>query len=521
NDLNLSKEDLEYLSSFDISPDVVSFQLEILRGGARYLRLLEPVRRENGVKVLSQEEIVRYLKGYEKKVSHLEPIKFVPASGAASRLFEDLIKANNSDEDIDGLFMTRHNTSLDLYLKNTLHFFENLNKFAVYVDLKEIFKQKGGDLDRIIVNGNIKKVLNILLSEEGLNYAHIPKALVKFHCYHEKEVRTPLEEHLVEGAYYVTGKNNICRLHFTISPSKRKTFEEFLNLITPNYEKKLDCKFAIGLSEQDPSTDTLCIDERGEIVRDANGNILLRPGGHGALLNNLQSLSGDLIFIKNVDNVCHDHLKPDVVLWKKVLGGLLLELKEKVHGFIRGIKEGSVRHREVMGFLEEEFCIESSTEGRDLEGEKATLLGLLERPIRVCGVVKNLGEPGGAPFWVLTGDGKRVAQIVEKAQVDMKDPGQRRLFEFSEYFNPVDIVCSIWDEKGYPYPLKEYSDEEAYIVTQKQYRGRTITVLEYPGLWNGRMAFWLTKFVEVPEHTFFPVKKVLDLLRYGHLPKFR
>lgn len=519
--MNLNEADLAYLSSFKITKEMVFYQLGLLRKGPKYLHLIRPLTKENGIKTLSESDRIKYLRIYEQALSKVSPVKFVPASGAASRMFEDLIKANCFQGDINALFSIRHNITMEDYLANTFYFFENLDKFALYDELNKIFERDGLKLRKAIADGDLKTILKKILEENGLNYINIPKALIKFHRYLENEIRTPAEEHLVEGAYYSTGKDNICRMHFTVSHSKTELFRRFLEGIKVTYEHKFGCKYDIEISEQDPSTNTVALDEYGELVRDEQGRILLRPGGHGSLLGNLQKISASVIFIKNIDNVCHDHMKPEVVLWKKILGGILIELKEKVNGYIRGLKEGSVGLEEANSFLRDELKLRFSSKELDNTTAKEAILKALKRPIRVCGVVKNVSEPGGAPFWVRDKDGRETPQIVEKAQVDFTDKAQREIFESAEYFNPVDIVCSIHDEGERPYDLKKFSDEEAYVVSHKQYQGKTIRILEYPGLWNGRMAHWLTLFVEVPRNTFFPVKKISDLLKYGHMPKYK
>lgn len=516
----LTQADETFLRSVNLDKDAILSQVELIKKGPKYLTLIKPLTKGDGVKTLSKEEQAYYSEKYQAFLPTINPIKFVPASGAASRMFEDLTKAYRSGEDLNALFASRHNIRLEDYFANTFLFFENIDKLAIFREIKEAFKSEKVSVEKLISDGDVTTLLKKMLEKDGLNYENIPKALVKFHYYHEGDVRTPIEEHLVEAGYYCTGKDQICKIHFTVSHSNRGSFIEFLARVKDKYENKLKCRYEIDITEQDPSTNTIAIDDDGQIVRTEYGQILLRPGGHGTLLANLQKIEAPLIFIKNIDNVCHDHFKPDVIFWKKVLAGLLLEMKERIEGYIRGVREGTISPKEVYFFLRDEMMVLADNSKGYHESREGVLRALL-RPIRVCGVVRDVKEPGGAPFWVRDESGQVTPQIVEKAQVDLGNPEQRGIFESSEYFNPVDIVCSTQDETGKPYDLMSFSDEGAYMVTEKQYRGKKIRVLEYPGLWNGRMAHWLSIFVEVPAQTFFPVKKVTDLLRSGHVPKFK
>jgi len=516
--VKLSDKDMEYIQDHGLTPEEVERQISLLKAGPKYLRLKRPITPKDGVKILSETSIKDYLDIFELKAKSLFPIKFVPASGASTRMFQDLIRAYESQRDIDTLFLTRHHQDLEGHLKNTFYFLENIDKFAFYSDLSSIFTNENLRIEEVIRKGQVKNILEHILFKPGLGYYGIPKALVKFHSYLEDDVRTALEEHLMEGSYYAIGEDKICRIHFTVDYSKTKIFSEFLQAIKEKYSKKLKCEFQIEISEQDPSTNTVALDADGNLVRDEDGKILLRPGGHGALLANLQKLNSPVVFIKNIDNVCHDHFKPDVILWKKVLGGILIELRERVFGFIKGLEYGTVKESEVEEFLVEELFYSPNTFHANSSTKKELLLKILKRPIRVCGVVKQVKEPGGAPFWVEGPSGEERIQIVEKIQVDMKDDLQRETFFSSPYFNPVDIVCCILDESNMPYDLTRFTDTSAYMVSEKDFKGRSIRVLEHPGLWNGQMAGWMSLFVEVPNHTFYPVKTVLDLLRKGHRP---
>lgn len=516
--MKLSEEDIKYIQGLGLTPKDVERQISLLRSRPKYLRLKRSVGPHNGVKILSEDSMKRYLDIYTSKAKSLSPIKFVPASGAATRMFQDLIRAYDSQEDLDRLFLTRYHQDLDEHLKNAFYFLENIDKFAFYAELKNVFKNENLRIEEVIKKGEVRKILERVLFKPGLGYLGTPKALVRFHAYLEDDVRTALEEHLVEGSYYATGEDNVCRMHFTVDYTNTQIFSDFLEAIKGKYSKRLECEFQIEISEQDPSTNTVAIDRNGNLVRDEDGRILLRPGGHGALLSNLQKLRSPIVFIKNIDNVCHDHLKPDVILWKKILGGVLLDLRERIFEFIRGLQEGTAKEREVEEFLVEELFYPPRAFEDKTSPPKKLLLKILKRPMRVCGVVSQIKEPGGAPFWVEAPSGQERIQIVEKAQVDMEDEQQKEIFFSSPYFNPVDIVCCILDESNMPYDLTRFTDPSTYMVSEKDFNGRSIRVLEHPGLWNGQMADWISLFVEVPRETFYPVKTVLDLLRKGHRP---
>jgi len=378
----------------------------------------------------------------------------------------------------------------------------------------------GLDLELLIEKGEFKEILDYLLTAKGLNYAERPKGLLKFHRYQEGS-RTAFAEHLVEAANYAKGSGGKSRLHFTVSPEHQTGFRELLTEISDEFAKEYGVRFAVDFSEQEKATDTIAVDLDNRPFREADGTLLFRPGGHGALLENLNRLAADIIFIKNIDNVVPDRLKDETFLWKKVLCGHLLKVQKKIFSYLEMLGEKPVPVKlvdEILHFIKLELAIQPPVDF-DLrsDSEKCNfLMGILNRPIRVCGMVKNEGEPGGGPFWVADRDGSLSLQIVEGAQIDPAASGQQKVLQAATHFNPVDLVCGVRDWQGKPFDLKKYVDPEAVFIAQKSKDGRELKALELPGIWNGAMAYWNTIFVEVPLITFNPVKSVNDLLRAEH-----
>ena len=516
----LTEEDKRLLSSRGISEGEVRRQLELLRNPPPRIELIRPCTVGDGIKRLPEGGHERWLELHEEAASAGRFTKFVPASGAATRMFRTLVSFWKGGNGLTLDEIRRRASTGDKEARELLTFFEGLPRFAFYDDLRDAMAADGLSLEDELAKGRVLTVLEYLLGPKGLNYASLPKGLLKFHRYPEGG-RTAFEEHLVEAAYYVRDGQGICRLHFTVSPEHRRAFEELYQKVRPHYEERFGVKFEVSFSEQSPSTDTIALDSEGNLFRLSDGTLLLRPGGHGALLGNLQALGGDLVYIKNIDNVVPDHLKPPTVHWKRVLGGYLVEMERELHGYLAEMADGGGDLGQILEFARECFCIELPEGWEEMgDGERRTfLLEELNRPLRVCGVVPNEGEPGGGPFWVRDRDGRARLQIVEEAQIDMTSPEQREIWSRSTHFNPVDIVCSLRDFKGRPFDLERFVDPEAVIITSKSKDGRPLKALERPGLWNGAMAGWLTVFVEVPPETFNPVKVVNDLLREAHQPR--
>jgi hypothetical protein len=388
------------------------------------------------------------------------------------------------------------------------------------MDLNEMcIEIEGENVTTLIAKDKYKAVASALLNVTGLNYGSMPKGLLKFHRY-ENETRTPVEEHLVEGALYTAGKTGKVHIHFTVSAEHHELFKALIAEKTQTYAKRYGLDYNIGFSEQKPSTDTIAADSDNNPFRD-NGKLLFRPGGHGALIENLNDLDADIIFIKNIDNVVPDRLKEDTVKYKKLIAGILVNLQKTACKYLKILDRGKYTHGQIMEILQfvqkKLFC--KNPETKNLEDAELVLYlkKKLNRPMRVCGMVKNVGEPGGGPFLAYNADGTVSLQILESSQIDIKDPTKKEMFEKGTYFNPVDLVCAVRDYKGNKFNLTKYVDKTTGFISHKSKNGKELKALELPGLWNGAMSDWNTIFVEVPLSTFNPVKTVNDLLRDEHL----
>ncbi|TFG37631.1 MAG: DUF4301 family protein, partial [Syntrophobacterales bacterium] len=385
----------------------------------------------------------------------------------------------------------------------------------------KIILNDGNDLDALKENKNYSKILDYILNPGGLNYAHLPKALIKFHLY-DDHIRTALEEQLVEAILHVRDVENTCRIHFTISDDHKGAIENLISRVKKPYEERYGVSLDISLSIQFPSTDTIAVDMEDRPLRDKKNNLIFRPGGHGALLKNLDAIEYDIIFLKNIDNVVPDRLKGNTILYKKILGGYLIELQREIFHYIDVISgsksdEDLLRNAESFGRNRLNITFPEKFDDLNFEERKDFLLQKLNRPLRVCGMVKNVGEPGGGPFWVEESDGTLSLQIIEEVQIDGNSKEQSDLWKSSTHFNPVDIVCGVKNYRNEKFDLEKYVDKDTYIITKKSQEGKDLKALELPGLWNGSMAKWNTVFVEVPLSTFNPVKTVDDLLREQHM----
>lgn len=500
-----TQNDLKLLEEKGISVEEVSRQLDFFQKGFPYAALDRPAVPGDGIQVLNAKEQEEFVHVFESSAPKLDMLKFVPASGAATRMFKDLFEWKNA--------LDKGITSLT---PSAREFLTNLPKFAFYPELKKVLVSHGITLQEKVSPEQYSAILSALLDREGLNYGSLPKGLILFHKYPGGS-RTALEEHLTEAALYAKAFADRCRLHFTVSPEHRDAFVALFLEKKAFYERLFNVTYEVEFSVQKPSTDTIAADALNQPFRDANGNLVFRPGGHGALLENLQSLQADLIFIKNIDNVVPDHLKEPTVHWKKVLGGVLISLREKVFYFLENLRKNPSSDiiNEALLFVKQElhYTIEKSDNEKEFVN---SLIEILNRPIRVCGMVKNEGEPGGGPFWVRQSNGSISLQIVELSQINPNDPQQWNIVKKSTHFNPVDIVCAIRKPDGSNYELPKFRDPQTGFISIKSKDGREIKALELPGLWNGSMAGWNTVFVDVPLDTFNPVKTVFDLLRDAH-----
>lgn len=493
----LTQEDKAFLEKKGISEEKLNAQLNCFRTGFPWLKLAGAASPGNGITIPSETEKKDYLSAWD---AYLEGsgkvLKFVPASGAASRMFKNLFEYLDNEKKTD--FIQK--------------FEENIDKFAFIDDLKAAISKNGGD-------SSVKTAIATLLGEEGLSYGKLPKGLLKFHKY-EDGARTPVEEHLVEGALYAGGKNGNVNVHFTVSPEHRPLFEALVAKVAPKYEKKFGVKYSVSFSEQKASTDTVAANPDNTPFRGKDGKILFRPGGHGALIENLNDLDADVIFIKNIDNVVPDRLKAETVEYKKLIAGVLVSKQKKAFQYLELLDSGKYTHaqlEEIIRFLRDELCCRNP-ELKDLEDAELAiyLKKKLNRPMRVCGMVKNVGEPGGGPFLAYNQDGTISLQILESSQIDKNNAEYLQMFQNGTHFNPVDLVCAVKDYKGNKFNLTKYVDSQTGFISSKSKDGKELKALELPGLWNGAMSDWNTIFVEVSLGTFNPVKTVNDLLRPQH-----
>jgi len=497
-----SARDLRQMADLGIAPAEAARQVEIFRHPPSPTHLLRPCRVGDGIHVVPEADHPRLLALAETAAAAGRTSRFVPASGAASRMFKELLALLNEGKE---------SPVADL-------FFAELPRFAFAEALAAAMARAGLALERLRAEGNRQEILSFLLTGAGLSYADLPKGLLLFHRYPEGP-RTPFEEHLVEAALTHRGADGLCRLHFTVSPEHEARFRELLSTAAPALEERLGARFAVTFSHQEHATDTLAVDRENHPFRQADGSLLFRPGGHGALLGNLASwgrTGGDLVLLKNIDNVVTDAGKPWIVLWKKLLLGTLVDLEARAHALAARLEQEAepALLDEAERFLAEAFSLPLPAAAP--EERVRRLADRLDRPIRVCGVVQNTGEPGGGPFWVRSASGEVSIQIVETSQIDPRSPEQQEILKSSTHFNPMDIVCGLRDRHGRPYDLHRYVDPSTVFLSGKSHAGRPLRALERPGLWNGAMAGWNTVFVEVPEATFAPVKTVLDLLRPEH-----
>ncbi len=503
----LSASDIEHIRARGATEEKVLRQIDLCRLGAVTVTLDRPATVGDGIIRVADEDRESLVTLHDEAARAGRVLKFVPASGAATRMFKEWHGVLNRGGFAGGEMET---------------FFTHLPRYAFYGDLGEALSAAGHDLGDLVARGRGLEILDFILNEKGLHYAWKPKALLKFHRY-GKEARTALEEHLVEAALYAKDGSGLCRIHFTVSEEHLDPVKELLGRVTGLYEKRFGARFEIGLSIQSESTDTIAVDLENRPFRDRDGRLLFRPGGHGALLYNLDRIDGDIVFIKNIDNIVPDRLKGTTVLYKKILGGYLVGLQRELFRHLQALSDRDAEESAVGAaarFAADRLncSMPPGMEGRPLEERRQILMGLLDRPLRVCGMVKNEGEPGGGPFWAIGKNGARSLQIVEEVQVDKSRADQAAVWASSTHFNPVDLVCGIRDFRGQKFDLERFIDGEQVFISTKSHEGCDIKALELPGLWNGSMAFWHTVFVEVPIETFNPVKTIDDLLRPAHLP---
>ncbi len=508
-----TNKDIEQFSSTGIEVADVEQQLKRFREGFPFLSLIRAATIGDGIVKLDKNTAEAYEQFFREHAGRLSIMKFVPASGAATRMFKSLFsfmdKYKGSEED----YQKYRN---DQGFQSMYNFFRKLESFAFYEDLAAAYKELyDEDIQKALDRRNFVPILDALLVH-GLKYGELPKGLLKFHRYDDGSTRTPVEEHMVEAAEYGKDRNGIANLHFTVSPEHKDRFIELIGKVKSFYEKRFDVSYTISFSEQKKSTDTIAVDMINEPFREPDGAILFRPAGHGALLHNLNEIKDDLIFIKNIDNVVPDRIKSETYRYKKIIAGVLLSFQQQIADYLQKLQTPDFGDHleEIDNFLRKKLCIEFP----EISGEVAReyYIRKLNRPIRVCGMVKNEGEPGGGPFWAKNPDGSISLQVVESAQIDMDNEQQKNIFSQATHFNPVDIVCGVKDFRGNKFDLSKYTDPATGFISYKSKDGKDLKAIELPGLWNGSMSDWITIFVEVPIITFNPVKTVNDLLRDEH-----
>jgi hypothetical protein len=502
-----NESDKKQIAESEHTLEQISEQLSLFKTGFNHVHLTAPCTIESGIRKFAEDELKQLCSYFEGNSPEISITKFVPASGAASRMFKHIYCLfNNKLDDNDAK-----------------QFIEKINSFPFYEMLSRSISSTGNNIEELIKEERFDIIAHHLLDEQFLNFSFLPKALIPFHTENNMPV-TSLEEHFYEAIIYAVGKDNIINLHFTVSSEHlqivKKKCEEIISCFSSNKNHKINIDFSV----QQAATDTIAVDLNNVPYRTETGNLLFRPAGHGALLDNLNQIHSDIIFIKNIDNVQPQKNRTNSAFYKKVAAGYLLQLKNKTHQYLHEINSKTVSSqlfaelvafskKELNVFIPEKFALEPNAESLDY------LYNKLNRPIRVCGMVKNEGEPGGGPFWVKNSKGELSCQIVESSQVNFTDNSQKQIFESSTHFNPVDIVFSPFDYLGNKFDLHKYKDNLSGLITIKTHNGNMIKVMELPGLWNGAMYDWISVFVVVPPLTFSPVKSVNDLLRSAHQEK--
>ena len=523
----LRKEDLKQIEQRGSTAAAVEEQIERFKKGFPWMKIVAPATPERGIQVLDEAQAEAAVKYYEAARINGK-CKFVPASGAASRMFKDLFSGLDALKEGKGL-------SDDA---PAAKFVDNIQKFAFYTP--ELFGENVYTCEKYR-----QDVLSKTLTDEGLGYGAKPKGVLKFHKYTDGEIRTAFAEHLVEAQDYMRNEDGSANLVVTISPEHKHLFKEAYAEVKEAYEAKYGVKYNINFTFQDKATDTVAVDVENRPFRTETDSLLFRPAGHGALIHNLNAIQDEVVSIKNIDNVANERLLPETAKWKMVLLGKALELRDTLHGYLReldivtnanikdacapvippytGIGDEDIYQSEqvqslcddIEAFLDKTLCIKMPV-ADSCKARVEALREKLDRPVRVAGMVKNQGEPGGGPFVIAEKDGSTSLQVLESVQINMSDDHARNALASATHFNPVDIVCCLHDYKGESFDLLKYVDEDAGFISSKSYQGRELKALELPGLWNGAMSKWNTLFVEVPLDTFNPVKVVLDLLRPAH-----
>jgi len=513
----LTKDHIKQIQAKGLTLNTVNQQIATFKAGIPYSTIVDAATIDNGILKPDDTTIDKYIAHFNHEKTALKLLKFVPASGAATRMFKFLYKflrEYNPEEQSLNAYINKNN------LKDLSLFLVGLEKFPFYNQVVTQLQSGGITYSELNDNEKVLHFVDVMLNETHLNFGNSPKGLLPFHDYKNDRIVTAFEEHLYEAALYASVNDN-AELHFTISERFKDRFINEFNRIETYVEEQTGIHFNITYSYQKESTDTIAVTTNNTPYKNSDGNLVFRPSGHGALIKNLNALEADIVFIKNIDNVVVQQFREDVAKYKQLLAGILLDLQEQVFGFLNILENNVVTEKvlnSIAEFLTRQLNVKISSEFEKYS-EKYKIEYLFEklnRPIRICGMVKNEGEPGGGPFWVRDHNHKQSLQIVESAQINLKDKTQKQQFKNATHFNPVDLVCGIKDYKGNPFNLEDFVDETAGFISSKTVEGNAIKALELPGLWNGSMAFWNTVFVEVPIITFNPVKTVNDLLKVAH-----
>jgi len=513
--MGLTSRDLIQIYNRGISIKNIKQQLHFLQNGINKTNLVEPATIDNGILHLSEKEIEAKLLFFENSKHSLKLLKFVPASGAATRMFKFLIKFleeyDFNIETIQAFIDRKKDNELSLFVSS-------IEKLPFFGAITAQLKTEFSNFETLSSDEKKFYFVKFLLSTDYLNFANKPKGIVPFHKY-ELNTVTPAEEHLQECVSYSSG-NGKSQLHFTVSEVHQKQFEEIIDSVKSKIEAKSNISISVSYSYQNERTDTLAVDLENNLLRDDSGQLIFRPGGHGSLIENLNALDADIIFIKNIDNVIYGN-NEQIALYKKALAGILIELQQQLFSYLKELEAVIVTDQkltEIETFLVEKLFtrVAYHNDNVNLETKTEFLKKVLNKPIRVCGMVKNEGEPGGGPFWIRDSKGEISLQIVESSQVDLENEQQKKILTAATHFNPVDLVCGIKNYKNERFNLEDFIDVDSGFIVDKTVHGKKIKGYELPGLWNGAMYNWLTVFVEVPLITFNPVKTVNDLLKPAH-----
>ena len=507
----INEKDLQYLDKKGISPEKAQYQLEQFKNGFPFMDIQRPASASDGIIRLDEEQKLMFTDQYRNGIEEgISILKFVPASGAATRMFKDLFTFINASKEEQE--ESKKSGPINIFLSH-------IEYFAFSKQLQSICNIDFSNSEEVLKNGAF--IVEKLLLSDGLNYGTYPKGVLQFHLSEDKPT-SPIEEHMVEGALYGQDNEGIVNLHFTVSEDHIKLFEEIVNKNISLFEAKFDVTYNISYSTQKSYTDTIAVNPDNSPFRLEDEQILFRPGGHGALIENLNDLDADIIFIKNIDNVVPSYRLKDTIQYKEALAGILYFYQQKVFEYLEMLDKDESNNDltdEILDFMQVELFITIPDNLSNTKEKVNFIKTKLNRPIRICGMVKNEGEPGGGPFWGIGKNGEVSLQVVESSQIDMNNTAKKKLVSESTHFNPVDLVCATKNYKGEKFNLLEYVDPKTGFISSKSLNGKDLKALELPGLWNGAMSDWTTLFVEVPVSTFNPVKTVNDLLRIQHQPE--